>query len=175
MKRKQKTLSRDEKLTQRCEVLAEVVLALRRVYQGEKDVSDTQKHLLQTIIGAAIWYLPACDGLFSGWISANALEEWKKNGKRVATLTKEHRYPRKHAGADLLKAKGSELSGKEILDRYKRRWGRYNFVTKKENRSLVPFQRKSMSAKRCYRAANIVLEKAPAELINRLGRKRNPQ
>jgi hypothetical protein len=129
VKREKEKPSRDQKLSQRCDVLAEVVVALRPVYQKAK--TETQKHLLETIVGAAIWYLPACDGLFTGQISANALREWKQNGKRVASLTKEHRYPRKRAGADLLKAKGRELTGKEVLNRYRRRWGRYNFVTKK--------------------------------------------
>ena len=71
MKEEREKLSRDEKLGQRCEILADVVKALRVLYPG---ATQTQKELLETIIGAAIWYLPECDGLFSGKMSAKALE-----------------------------------------------------------------------------------------------------
>ena len=121
MKEEREKLSRDEKLGQRCEILADVVKALRVLYPG---ATQTQKELLETIIGAAIWYLPECDGLFSGKMSAKALEECTRDPKQWAKLTKEHFYPRKQAGADLLKDEETSWDRGLILDGFRTKWGR---------------------------------------------------
>jgi hypothetical protein len=163
-------LSRDEKLSQRCEVLADVVTALRRLYPS---ATQTQKELLETIIGAAIWYLPECDGLFSGKMSAKALEECTRDPKQWAKLTKEHFYPRKQAGADLLKDDETRWNREMILDGFRTKWGRYHRVTKAENRALVSSQRKKlMEAEDCYRGARIDLVDVPPQLMNRRSKKK---
>jgi hypothetical protein len=168
---KAKRLARDEKLSQRCSVLASVVLALRPLYQ-KASVTETQKEFLETIIGAAIWYLPDLPELFTGKMSVSARDVCNKDPKQWAKLTKEHFFPRKRAGADLLQEIVTELTGEEILNRYKTKYGRYNRVTKIENRALVSSQRKGMSAEECYPGARIDLIDVPPELMNRRPKKK---
>jgi len=86
-------------LKEKCEILEKVILALSKIY-NDPITTDNQKALLETIIGAAIWYLPSSDELWSGMISSDALEELKL-GKKIP-LTKEHKFPRKQAGRQLL-------------------------------------------------------------------------
>jgi len=160
-------LPRDEKLSQQCAILADVVLRLRGLYQ---DASRAQRDLLETIIGAAIWYLPECDGLFTGKISMKALEACRQDAKQWPKLTKEHFYPRKRSGADLLQDKTPELTGADILAGFKEKWGRYHRVTKHENRALVSLQRKGISPDDCY-ATLIELVEVPPELMKRTRRK----
>jgi hypothetical protein len=163
-------LSRDEKLGQRCEILADIVKALRVLYPR---ATQTQKELLETIIGAAIWYLPECEGLFSGKMSAKALELCGQDPKQFAKLTKEHFYPRKQAGADLLKDQETPWDRKMILDGFRTKWGRYHRVTKAENRALVSSQRKKlMKSEDCYRGARIDLVDVPAQLMVRRSQKK---
>ena len=175
----QEKLSRDEKLNERCDVLAKVVLRLRPVYQEpatkhqKPAAKKTQMDLLEILIGAAIWYLPECEGQFTGRISIKAAKDCLQDPK--AKVTKEHRYPRKQAGADLLKDKATKLTGKEVLAVYRRKWGRYNLVTKEENYALRPHQRKKgKSTNACYRAVGIILKVVPEELKDdrRIYRKR---
>jgi len=151
-------ISKIEKLDQRCAILAQIVTRLRRLYAGSQ---KTQKDLLETIIGAAIWYLPECDGLFTGEMSRKAVELCRSNRKNWAKLSKEHRYPRKRAGRDLLKSR-AKLSESWIRSKYQKKWGRYNRVTKEENRKLVAFQKKNLSPKKCYGKCGIVLITKPA-------------
>jgi hypothetical protein len=113
---RKRKLPRDEKLSQRCEVLAAVVTALHPLYANS---TQTQKELLETIIGAAIWYLPECDGLSSGKMSAKALEECMRDPKQLAKPTKEHFYPRKQAGADLLNDNETRWNKEMILDGFR--------------------------------------------------------
>jgi len=49
-----RTLRRDAKLEEQCEVVAALIVAMRPVYQS---ASVGQRALLETIIGAAIWYI----------------------------------------------------------------------------------------------------------------------
>jgi hypothetical protein len=163
---KKEKLSVREKLDQRCEVLAEIVLPLRILYQ-KPTATKTQTDLLETVIGAAIWYLPGCEGLFTGEISVKAVEACRQDKKQWTKLTKEHCYPRKRAGADLLKGKTTELTGKEILVGYQTNWGRYNLVTKEENRALIPHQKNGMCAEESYKNAGISLIDIPEDLAKR--------
>ena len=160
---KKERLSAREKLDQRCDVLAEIVLPLRALYQ-KPTTTPTQKALLETVIGAAIWYLPGCEGLFTGKISVRAVEACRKDKKQWAKLTREHCYPRKRAGADLLKGETAGLTGKEILVGYQTNWGRYNLVTKEENRALIPHQKNEMCAEDCYTTAGISLIDVPEDI-----------
>ncbi len=169
MKGERNRLSREEKLSQRCEVLAAVVTTLRELYPS---ATQTQKELLETIVGAAIWYLPECDGLFSGKMSAKALEACTRDPKEWSKLTKEHFYPRKRAGADLLSDSETLWTKEMILDGFRKKWGRYHRVTKAENRALVALQRKRLAeADDCYRGARIDLVDVPPQFRKRRAKK----
>jgi hypothetical protein len=150
-------LSRQEKLGQRCEILAEIIHRLKELYE-DLLVTQTQKDLLETLIGAAIWYLPECNGLYTGKISSAALRTHKQTGKYTG-LTKEHCYPRKRAGKYFLSV--DELTGKDVLVLYQKKFGRYNYVTKEENRKLVKHQRQNLSTRKCYAMVGIELLRDP--------------
>jgi hypothetical protein len=143
-----------EKLIRRCETLADVICNLKKVYEAAP--TQTQKDLLETIIGAAIFYLPECKGLYTGRISFAALRIRKQTGK-YSGLTKEHCYPRKRAGKFFLSMKGGALTGTEVLILYRKKFGRYNYVTKEENRKLVKHQKRNLSTNKCYETAGIRL------------------
>ncbi len=85
---------------------------------------------------------------------------------------KEHCYPRKRAGADLLRDGTGQLSGTEVLADFQAKWGRYNRVTRQENRALVSHQRAGLSMEECYAAAEVVLVDAPDKWVKRTRRKR---
>lgn len=149
------SLDRTSKLTQRCDVLAQVINNLQSIYK-QKDISRTQRDLLETIIGAAIWYLPECKGLYTGKISSAASEHYRKH-KKYSGLTKEHCYPRKRAGRDFLTSENGQLNGEDVLNLFQKKFGRYNYVTKEENRRLIQYQRQEFDSEKCYEAAGIKL------------------
>ena len=128
-------------LIERCEILEKAIIELSKLY-NLTETSDDQKALLETVIGAAIWYLPSSAELYSGYISKNALEEIKR-GTPLSKLTQEHKYPRKQAGKILLKEKYKDIIEKKVslYDLYMSEFGQFNYVIKNENRALVKFQK----------------------------------
>ena len=157
-------LPKGERLTQRCKTLAAVVRKLRPLYQ-KKNAITTQKDLLETIIGAAIWYLPECDELFSGKMSSKALKACERDRTEWGRLTKDHCYTRKRAGADLLKSK-AKMTGVKMMDGYKRTWGRYHRVTKKEHHLITALHKKRVF-RMAYKKAGVNLVNAPDKFWKR--------
>jgi hypothetical protein len=131
------------KLENECKILEQVVISLASIYNDENSLPE-QKSLLETIIGAAIWYLPIDKKLYSGKISMRALEA-VKNGLPISSLTKEHTFPRKLAGKSLLQSEYAAFKNgtKKLIDLYKTKYGIYNYVLKKENKELVSFQKET--------------------------------
>ncbi|MBA9075887.1 hypothetical protein [Rufibacter quisquiliarum] len=148
-----------KKLEERCLILEELIISTAKIYNSES-TSLEQKALLETIIGAAIWYLPSGQELWTGKMSVKALEHIKE-GKPKSQLTKEHKYPRKQAGKQLLTIKYKEFQSGEskLVDLYLNEYGKYNYVLKSENRQLVTFQKDSnfIDDETAYKAANIIL------------------
>src|SRR5260370_37294235 len=103
----------EQKLVERSAVLAELVRAMKPIY-SRVDATDTQKDLLETMIGAAIWYMPQSKELWTGRISKEALKA-KANGEKTC---KDHNYPRKVAGRELLSLHDHELTGAHLLQLY---------------------------------------------------------
>ena len=87
-----------EELEKRTEVLAKVVVCIADLYH-DGNLDAGQKGLLETLIGAGIWYLPSGKELFTGKISKNALEKIITDPK--VKLVEEHGFPRKVAGKSL--------------------------------------------------------------------------
>ena len=87
-------------LKEKAAVLAEVVKLTAELY-SKPGMSEMQKGLLETHIGAGIWYLPNDSKvLFNGKISRAALEMLKTDPK--TKLVEEHgKFPRKLAGKAL--------------------------------------------------------------------------
>jgi len=56
-------------LAERAEVVARTVISQQAFYQSELCTAN-QKQLLETMVGAAIWYFPQSDELWTGAISS---------------------------------------------------------------------------------------------------------
>jgi hypothetical protein len=158
-----------EKLTDSCKVLEKTIIEVAKLYNSA-DATSNQKALLETMIGAAIWYLPSSAELYSGYISARAIDKVKE-GTPVNKLTQEHRFPRKQAGKLLLSETYKKFIRKEasLYELYVNEFGKFNLVVKNENRDLIPFQGESfVDHITSYNDAGIKLVKMSMDEIKRL-------
>ena len=62
----------DSRLLERAEVIARTILSQQQFYNSQ-DTTFNQRQLLETMIGASIWYLPQSGDLWTGAISHEAL------------------------------------------------------------------------------------------------------
>lgn len=148
-----------EKLENLCKVLEKVIVKTAEIY-NDTDTNQVQKALLETMLGAAIWYLPGSNELYSGKISKSA-EEKLREGLPLSKLTKEHRFPRKQAGKELLSDVYVSLGNGsiELMKLYLDKYGKFNLVLSKENKDLIKFQRDGsfVDDETSYREASIEL------------------
>lgn len=129
----------NNKLKERCEVLEKVVFSISDTYWADV-TTDDQKKLIETILGAAIWYLPHNEKYWTGQISIGAKEALENNKK--AKLTKEHQFPRKIAAKELLKQKVNKANNEASLQKlYEEKYAKFNFVTPQENKKISRHQR----------------------------------
>lgn len=156
-------LRRNAKLEEQCEVVAALIIAVRPVYQS---ASPSQRALLETIIGAGIWYIPKPPRAWTGHISAGALRMFHpSSGIDKPRLSEEHVYPRKVAARLLLE--DESLNGASLTELFREKYGRVHFITSEENKTVQPFQRASVftSPDDAYKKARItLLELSEAEL-----------
>ena len=143
------------RLLLKIDALLEVVCALKPAYDGADEKPELRR-MIETLVGAAIWYLPQPRELWTGKISRAAL-----NGLPGVKLSRDHDVPRKIAGARLLKVNLGELTFESLAQLYLRELGRFNFVTKAENRKLMPFQRAEV-----YQDSESAYGKAGIELVD---------
>ena len=94
---------KENKILDKAYVIAKTVMSHQDFYLSE-DCNANHKQLLETMIGAAIWYLPQVKELWTGDISIGALKKFfeSDNPKKIK-LTKDHHYPRKFSAAELFK------------------------------------------------------------------------
>jgi hypothetical protein len=153
------TPSQERKIFEKAEILGQMILAMRKIYDAAK---PDQKKLMETMVGAAIFYFPRSEKLWTNKISQKALDHLKSYGTTKG-LTKDHQYPRKEAGRELLTGQSgsSENITVEVCDLYRNKYGRHNWVTKSENRKLVPFQKEGIfiTPEGAYKKAAITLLK----------------
>lgn len=147
----------NKQLDSKATIMEKVIIALAPIYHQE-GIEEGQKALLETLVGAGIWYMPSGDELYDGGISKEALERFKSTGK-FSELTKEHRYPRKKAGKNLLSEEYKDIiSGKTSLKKlYLENYGRYHYVLSGENKKLVKHQKAGDDQKTAYSKAGIEL------------------
>lgn len=147
-----------ERLEKRAEVLAKVVVCIADLYH-DGDLDAGQKGLLETLIGAGIWYLPSSKKLFTGKISKAALEKIITNPK--INLVEEHGFPRKVAGKSLFcdHLEDLKLDYTKLQNLYLNKMGQYNLVLKEENNKLKKFQKTNtfISEEEAYKSAEIEL------------------
>ena len=133
----------EARLIEQCQVLARAIRLLAPLYR-EASLLPSQRQLIETTVGAAIWYLPQGSDLWTGRISTEALRaHHPSSSDRSPTLTKDHQHPRKVTAARLLSLDWTTVSdpAAELLTRYKQEYGTFNLVLKHENRRLMKYQR----------------------------------
>ena len=133
--------------------LASIVRVLKPLYEGAGENIEARR-LIETLIGAGIWYLPQPSTLWTGKISVAALSALPN-----VKLSRDHDVPRKIAAGRLLRLGVNELTTESLTQLYLRNLGRFNLVTKEENRKLMPFQRDGVyeSTESAYASAGVEL------------------
>lgn len=146
-----------KQLESKARIMEKVIIALAPIY-NEEGIEEGQKALLETLVGAGIWYMPSGDELYDGGISKEALEKFRSTGK-LSELTKEHRFPRKMAGRNLLSKEYAEIikGEKSLKELYLDNYGRYHYVVSGENKRLIKHQKAGDDQKTAYSKAGIEL------------------
>ena len=123
-------------------VLVEVARQLGSLYDAA-EATPTQQHYIETILGAALWYLPTSKELWTGGISVKALADFHPDsGLAKPKLTEDHEFPRKVSAVELMRRTWDENDpAASMLDLYLQKYGRYNYITPTENKVLVKFQK----------------------------------
>lgn len=100
------------KIESRCHVLSKAILAIKPIHH---DANDEQKAFLETMIGAAIWYIPKPSNAWTGFMSVALLESFHpESGNTKPRISEEHVYPRKFAARILLE--DSKLTTSSLQD-----------------------------------------------------------
>jgi hypothetical protein len=157
---------REAKLVEQCSVVAALITAMRPVYDG---ANERQQALLETIIGAGIWYIPKPVRAWTGRISKGALQAFHPDsGVERPRLSEEHVYPRK-VTARLLLADAS-LNGQSLVEQFREKYGRVHLITSEENKAVQPFQRVGVfkSPDEAYASAGITLIDLPDEALRKV-------
>ena len=138
-------------------LLSKLILNNAELY---KNSASDEQGLLETLVGAGIWYLPNTPELFAGKISLAALEKLKAN-PFTTKLVEEHAIPRKVAGQMLFTTYLDDLKKDPavLVELYLERFGKYNLVLKEENDRLKKFQRTGVftNEEEAYANAGITL------------------
>ena len=150
-----------QRLRERAAVIASTVISQQDFYKSAK-CTDNQRQLLETMVGAALWYLPQSDDLWTKCISVSAVRAFVSCDKPSSVkLTKDHHYPRKVSAAELFALDWSAIedSTEEVFNRYLDKYGQYNLVLPLENKQLVKYQRTNsfLSPGQSYDQAGIEL------------------
>lgn len=128
---------REMKIAQRCAVLADIIVSIRGIYH---DAEPAQQAFIETMIGAAIWYIPKPVNAWTGFISLGALQaHHPDSGIEKPKLSEEHVYPRKVAARILLA--DESLNHSEMNIAFNEKYGRFHYLTSAENKAVQPFQR----------------------------------
>jgi hypothetical protein len=124
----------DEKIRERSEALIALVQGVRPFYQ---QATESQKRLIETTIGAALFYFPQSKSvLWTGKISREA----KDTGER----SPDHPFPRKIAATEILSIdwKNHPDPVNSLSRLYKEKYGIYHWVSKRENKALQQVTKK---------------------------------
>ena len=155
----QRIHERDAKLEEQCAVVAALIVAMRPVYEA---ASARQRALLETIIGAGIWYIPKPPRAWTGQMSIGALRTFHpESGVVKPRLSEEHVYPRTVAARLLLG--DILLDGPALARLFREKYGRVHLITSEENKAVQPFQRVGVftSPDEAYERAGIAFVQLP--------------
>ncbi len=118
----------EKKLRDRCSVLRKIIINVSEIY-NDTNTNDDQKRFIETIIGAAIWYLPNDRDLWTGKVSEKALKLINQ-GTAPSKLTREHEFPRKIAANEVLTDELDNLKKNNTLlyELYTTKYGKWNLA-----------------------------------------------
>jgi hypothetical protein len=112
-------------------VLEKLLTCSQAIYKDLKDPKE--KAFLETIIGAAIFYLPnRVNEHFSGYISIEAIKSHLNSGKMV----KDHMMPRRYSAAKVL---NHEYLLINLECDFHNQFASFMYVTSQENKRLVNY------------------------------------
>jgi len=130
-------------LNDKINVLTDLINHTAHLYNSES-VNAQQRGYMETLIGAAIWYLPSDKKLlYSGKISERAYVSLINPVEKTKLVEEHGRVPRKVAGNWLYtKYLNTIRENPENLKAiYLNEIGQYNLVLKEENLRIAKFQR----------------------------------
>jgi hypothetical protein len=110
--------------------LKKMLDSMRPQYKSTTDPAE--RSFMETVVGAAVFYLPTSVDHFSGHMSRGAIAGYLE-GKRIV---KDHILPRKLAGRTLLE---SEFSLEDIVQSHHNRLAVFMYVSAEENSLLVNY------------------------------------
>ena len=156
--------TKDQNLQDRISVLEKVIISVSEIHSGT--VNENHKAFLETIIGAALFYVSNSKELYSGFISKSGWDYLMAGGIK---LSKEHGYPRKIGSRRLLETQcqSFHLTGQSLMELYTQEYGRYNLVLPAENHALRKYQKATRftDMATAYNLANIeLIEKSLEEI-----------
>ena len=128
--------TREEKIDSRCDTLVKILQAVRPIYLTS---SPYDQGLIETMIGATIWYIPKPANFWSGKISLAAIKSLYPDPNKNSKLSEEHIFPRKAAARKLLQ--DIHLDFPIFRSLYREQYGKIHYVTPSENKMLVRFQK----------------------------------
>jgi hypothetical protein len=128
---------REAKLREQCQIMASLIVAIRPVYAA---ATPNQRALLETIIGAGLWYVPKASNAWTGKVSVGALRVFHPDsGISSPRLSEEHVYPRKVAARQLLE--DLSLTNETMTTLFQEKYGRVHLITSEENKAVQRHQR----------------------------------
>ncbi len=117
--------------------MASLIVAIRPVYAA---ASLSQRALLETIVGAGLWYVPKASNAWTGKVSLRALRAFHPDsGNSSPKLSEEHVYPRKVAARQLLE--DLSLTNETMTSLFQEKYGRVHLITSEENKAVQRHQR----------------------------------
>lgn len=155
---------REKIVNERCDVLVKVIKAIQPIYFKSK---VTEQSLIETMVGAAIWYVPRSYDAWTGKISFRAIKSFHPRYSAKPKLSEEHIFPRKLAARQSLR--DTKLTETKFRKLFRSLYGKLHYVTPVENKRLVAFQKGEtfFDIKNIYRSADVELIKiSKNKLIN---------
>ena len=133
-------IAKEEKIISHCNALADVIIAIRPAYLNSE---PQQRAFIETMIGAAIWYIPKPANAWTGYISREAMKTFHpESGISSPKFSEEHVYPRKVAARLLLE--NVQLNGLVLFELFNEKYGRLHYITPDENKAVIRYQRDSV-------------------------------
>jgi hypothetical protein len=115
--------------------LFKLIPGLQEVYSIHDGINSISRDYIETIVGAALFYLPhPVNECFNGYCSMKSLNYRIKRKKTV----KEHIYPRKRAGYNILNSEIHDL--RMFINDFKVTFSEFMYLTSDENSDTINFE-----------------------------------